>query len=54
MVNPTISTSLLVIRCEMEHSKVKSINTTISDSNPIEMSCDYDQVIVMFRGDNYC
>jgi hypothetical protein len=57
MVYPTISTSLLAIfnvRCEMDPSKVKSINTVLSNSNPIEMSCDYDRCIVVFGGGNYC
>lgn len=54
---PTISTSLLAIfnvRCQMDPSKVKSINTALSNSNPIEMSCDYDQYIVVFGGGNCC
>ena len=57
MVYPTISTSLLAIftvRSEMDPSKVKSINTLLSSSNAIEMSCDYDRCIVVFGGGNYC
>ena len=57
MVYPTISTRLLVIfnvRCAMDPSKVKSINTVLSKSNPIQMSCDYDRCGVVFGGGNYC
>ena len=57
MVYPTISTSLLAIfnvRCEMNPSKVKSINTELSNSNPNKIGCDYDRSIVVFGGGNYC
>ena len=56
MVYPTISTLLLAIfnvRCEMNPSKVKSINTELSDSNPNKIGCDYDRSIVVFGGGNY-
>jgi hypothetical protein len=57
MVYPTISTSLLAIfnvRCEMDPSKVKSINAVLSNSNLIEMSSDFDRCLVVFGGGNYC
>ena len=57
MVYPTISTSLLAIfnvRCEMNPSKVKSINAVLSNSNLIEMSSDFDRCLVVFGGGNYC
>jgi len=57
MVYPTISTSLTAIfnvRCEMDPSKVKSINTVFSNSNSNEISCDYDRCIVVFGGGNNC
>ena len=53
---PTISTSLLTIlniRCEMDPSKEKSINTVLSNHSPVEISCDYDPCI-LFGGGNYC
>jgi len=56
MVYPTISTSLLaifIVRCEMNPSNVKSINTVLSKSNRIEIGCDYDRSIVVFGGGNY-
>jgi hypothetical protein len=56
MVYPTISTSLLaifIVRCEKNPSNVKSINTVLSNSNPIKIGCDYDQSIVVFGGGNY-
>ena len=57
MVYPTISTSLLAIfnvRCEMDPSKVKSINAVLSNSNHLEISCDFDRCLVVFGGGNYC
>jgi hypothetical protein len=57
MVYPTISTSLTAIfnvRCEMDPSKVKSINAVLSNSNLIEMSSDFDRCLVVFGGGNYC
>jgi hypothetical protein len=57
MVYPTISTSLLaifIVRCEMDPSKVKSINAVLSNSNLIEMSSDFDRCLVVFGGGNYC
>jgi hypothetical protein len=57
MVYPTISTSLLAIfnvRCEMDPTKVKSINAVLSNSNLIEMSSDFDRCLVVFGGGNYC
>jgi hypothetical protein len=57
MVYQTISTSLLAIfnvRCEMDPSKVKSINAVLSNSNLIEMSSDFDRCLVVFGGGNYC
>ena len=57
MVYPTISTSLLAIfnvKCEMDPSKVKSINAVLSNSNLIEMSSDFDRCLVVFGGGNYC
>jgi hypothetical protein len=57
MVYPTIRTSLLAIfnvRCEMDPSKVKSINAVLSNSNLIEMSSDFDRCLVVFGGGNYC
>ena len=54
---PTISTSLLTIlnvRCEMDPSKVKSINAVLSNSNPIEMSSGFDRCLAVFGGGNYC
>jgi hypothetical protein len=54
MVYPTISTSLLTIlnvMCEMDPSKVNSINTVLSNYNPVEISCDHDRCI-LFGGCN--
>ena len=57
MVYPTISTSLLAIfnvRCEMDPSRVKSINAVLSNSNLIEMSSGFDRCLAVFGGGNYC